>query len=101
MTATVSRTTIVVLIFACALQVRVVGRSELTGKLLTLDNKSITVNNRKAKSGFTITTGSDLQCPGKISATVDLGELGRLDMAPKTDLRLGFDAYGVTIHLRS
>ena len=100
MTSTIYRTT-VLLFVACAVQAQVMAWSELTGKLKTLNNKSVSVNNRKVKSGAIILTGSDIVCPEKIGATVDLGDLGRLDMAPKTDLRLGFDAYGVTIHLRT
>jgi hypothetical protein len=100
MTSTINRT-IVLLFVGCALQVQTMAWSELTGKLRTLNNKSVSVNNRKVKTGATILSGSDILCPDKIGATVDLGELGRIDMAPKTDLRLGFDAYGVTIHLRT
>jgi hypothetical protein len=100
MTSTTNKTIILAFI-TCALQIQVLGWSELTGKLKTLNNKSVSVNNRKVKSGATILSGSDILCPEKIGATVDLGELGRIDMAPKTDLRLGFDAYGITIHLRT
>jgi hypothetical protein len=98
----ISTTKAILLFFvACTLPVYVMARSELTGKLRTLNNKAITVNSHKAKSGASVSSGSDIQCPEKIGATVDLGELGRIDMAAKTDLRLGFDAYGVTVHLRS
>ena len=100
MTSTINKTIVAVLV-GCALQVLVMAGSELTGKLETFDNKSVSVNDRKAKSGATVQSGSDIQCPEKIGATIDLGQLGRLDLAPNTDLRLGFDPYGITIHLRS
>lgn len=100
MTSTTKKA-IVLFFIACTLQVQVVAWSELTGKLRTQNNKAITVNSHKAKSGTSVPSGSDIQCPEKIGATVELGALGRIDMAAKTDLRLGFDAYGVTVHLRS
>ena len=100
MTSTVNKTIVLVFV-AFALQVRVMAGSELMGKLRTLDNKPVSVNNHKAKSGTTIPSGSDIQCPDKIGATVDLGQLGHIDVAPNTDLRLAFDAYGVTVYLRS
>ena len=100
MTSTINKSIALVFI-ACALQVQVMAGSELTGKLRTLNNKSVSVNNHKAKSGTTILPGSDIKSPDKIGATVDLGDLGRVDMAPNTDLTLGFDAFGVTVHLRS
>lgn len=93
--------TIVLIFAACTLHVQAMSGSELTGKLTTLNNKSVVVNDHKVKSGATILPGSDIKCPEKVGATVDLGALGRLDMAPRTDLTLGFDAYGVTVHLRS
>ena len=100
MTSTINKTIALVFV-ACALQIHVMAGSELTGKLSTLDNKPVSVNDRKAKSGTTILSGSDIQCPDEIGAMVDLEQLGRIDMAPNTDLKLGFDAYGVTVYLRS
>jgi hypothetical protein len=74
---------------------------ELTGKLTTTNNKSITVNDQKVKSGADISSGSDIRSPEKIGATIELGELGRLEIGPRTDLRLGFDAKGIIVHVRT
>jgi hypothetical protein len=74
---------------------------ELTGKLTTSNNKAITVNDQKVKSGAEISSGSDIKSPEKVGATIDLKDLGRLEIGPSTDIRLAFDAYGIAVHLRT
>ena len=85
----------------CILRLNVMAGQPIMGKLKTRDNKSITVNGANASSGATILSGAQIQCPDKIGATVDLGSLGRLDIAPKTDLTLTFDPTKITVELRS
>ena len=89
----------VVLLIAGALHV--VAAAPLMGKLKTRDNKPILINGHKAVSGTTLLSGSEIQCPDKVGATIDLGSLGRLDIAPNTDLTLTFNASSVTVQLRS
>ena len=71
------------------------------GKLKTRDNKPVVVNGHKTVSGTTLLSGSEIQCPDKVGATIDLGSLGRLDIAPKTDLTLTFHDTDVSVQLRS
>ncbi len=92
---------IALIAFICILRLNVVAGSPIMGKLKTRDNKAVTVNGANANSGTTIMSGAQIQCPDKIGATVDLGSLGRLDIAPKTDLTLTFDATKITVELRS
>lgn len=79
----------------------VVAAAQEMGKLKTRANKPVMVNSHKAISGTTLLSGSEIQCPAKVGATVDLGSLGRLDIAPKTDLTLTFNAAGISVQLRS
>ena len=85
----------------CILGLNVVAGSPIMGKLRTRNNKPVTVNGSNVTSGTTIMSGAQIQCPEKIGATVDLGSLGRLDIAPKTDLTLTFDSTKITVDLRS
>ena len=71
------------------------------GKLKTRDNKPVVVNGHKTVSGTTMLSGSEIRCPDRVGATIDLGSLGRLDIAPKTDLTLTFDSASVSVQLRS
>lgn len=89
------------LIFAIgALHLNLIAGPALMGKLKTRNNKPVSVNGNKASSGTTIFSGTQIQCPQKIGATVDLGSLGRLDMAPNTDLTLIFDGAKVDVQLK-
>jgi hypothetical protein len=93
--------TIALVFITCAFQVHVIAGPRLMGKLRTRNNKPVLVNSNKAGSGTTIMSGAQIQCPDKIGATVDLGQLGRLDIAPNTDLTLRFVAGEVSVQLRS
>ncbi|MDX6614374.1 MAG: hypothetical protein QOD75_3560 [Blastocatellia bacterium] len=73
----------------------------ISGKLATRNNKPILVNGNSVKPGTTIFSGSNLQSPAKVGATVDLGWLGRLDMAPLTDVTVVFDATHIDVQLKS
>ena len=90
-----------VLLVVAAVQISAIAGGGLMGKLRTRDNKPVLVNLNKATSGTTILSGSRIQCPEKIGATVDLGILGRLDIAPKADLTLNFSAGEITVQLNS
>ena len=102
MVATSKLTKMIALVFVmCASQAGVVAAPDLMGKLKTSKNKPVLVNSNKASSGTTIISGSRIQCPDKIGATVDLGSLGRLDIAANSDLTLVFAAGEVRVQLRA
>ena len=71
----------------------------IAGKLTTSQNKSILVNGNSVKSGTTILSGTQITTPAQVGATIDLGPLGRLDVAPDTKLTLTFTETSVTVEL--
>lgn len=73
----------------------------MTGKLKTRDNKPITVNGNKVNPGIAIFSGSQIESPDGVGATIELGALGRLDMAPLTSVTLSFSAGNVHVALKS
>lgn len=93
--------TLALVFVTCAFQAHVMAGPGLMGKLRTGNNKPVLVNSNKAGSGTTIISGARIQCPDKIGATVDLGSLGRLDIAANSDLTLVFAANDVTVQLRA
>lgn len=72
-----------------------------TGKLTTRGNNPITVNGNLTNSGTTILTGTLLQTPAGIGASVQIGKKGLLRMAPKTSLTLNFNDESVDVVLDS
>lgn len=67
---------------------------QATGKLTTAGNHSITVNGVPANSGDTILTGSTIETPDQVGATIDLGPLGSIDIAPNTKIQVTFAGDG-------
>jgi hypothetical protein len=67
---------------------------QFVARLRTTGNRPITVNGASAASGATLLTGVTIETPASVGATIDLGELGVLDIAPNTELTLTFDPSG-------
>jgi len=64
---------------------------------LTTSGGAITVNGTSADTGASLVTGARIQTPAAVSATVDLGPLGSLKLAPDSDVRLDFDENGKVV----
>lgn len=67
---------------------------QVVARLTTRNNQPITVNGLSAGSGATILTGATIETGADQSATVNLGPLGSLDIAPNTKLVLTYDDQG-------
>ena len=71
------------------------------GRLTTRGNNPVTVNGNSAKSGETIFSGQQIQTPEGVGATVQLSGLGRVDIAPNTNLTLTFEEGKISVALAS
>jgi hypothetical protein len=67
---------------------------QFIAKLTTRNNQPITVNGNSAATGAAIVTNAVIETGADQSATVDLGPLGSLDIAPNTTLTLTYDEQG-------
>ena len=63
---------------------------QLMGILTTSNNKAITVNGASAISGATIPSGATIETPDGVGATIRLGALGSICIAPNTKLTIEF-----------
>ena len=70
------------------------GPQQFTAILTTRGNRPITINGASAISGATILTGATIETPDQVGATINLGSLGIVDIAPNTKLTLDFDENG-------
>jgi hypothetical protein len=70
-----------------------------SGRLTTRGNNPITVNGNAGHSGETIFSGQQLQTPDGVGATVQLPGLGRVDLAPRTNLTLTFGGNRIGVNL--
>jgi hypothetical protein len=67
---------------------------QFIARLTTRNNQPITVNGNSAATGASIVTGATIETGADTSATVNLGPLGTLDIAPNTKLVLTYDEKG-------
>jgi len=67
---------------------------QFIARLTTRNNQPITVNGNSAATGASIVTGATIETGADQSATVNLGPLGSLDIAPNTKLILTYDQNG-------
>jgi hypothetical protein len=67
---------------------------QIVARLTTRNNQPITVNGLSANTGASILTGATIETGADQSATVNLGSIGSLDIAPNTKLVLTYDDQG-------
>lgn len=66
----------------------------ITAKLATKNNAPITVNGNTAGTGATILTGATIETPDQVSAVIDLGDAGVIELKPGSKIQLDYDANG-------
>jgi len=71
------------------------GARLISARLTTRNGQPITVNGGSASSGATILTGATIETPDAVSATVDLGPLGSVELGPNSKMQLDFDENGM------
>jgi hypothetical protein len=67
---------------------------QAVGRLTTSNNQPIQVNSLSASTGASILSGATIETGATQSATVNLGALGTVDIAPNTKFVLTFDDQG-------
>ena len=72
---------------------------QFTAKLTTTGGKPILVNGTSLGSGGTILSGATIDVPDGVGATIDLGPLGQLDLAPNTTVALDFSGGQVKVKI--
>lgn len=75
------------------------GSRATYGKVVTLGDRGITVNGNNVRSGATILSGSLIETPAEVSASLQLWPLGRLEIAPRTSLQLRYADKQITVNL--
>jgi hypothetical protein len=66
----------------------------ITARLTTRGNQPILVNGNNVATGASILTGATIETGDQVGATINLGPLGSLDLAPNTKVQLEYDDQG-------
>lgn len=65
---------------------------QIVGRLVTRNNAPIQVNGQSASTGASLVSGATIDTAADQSATVNIGPLGSVDIAPNTRLNLTFES---------
>lgn len=62
----------------------------ITGRVVTRNNQSILVNGNQVSTGDSVLTGAVVETPDQVGATINLGRLGSIDLAPNTKVQIEY-----------
>ena len=93
---------LMVAIYASYSMVTLASTERIAGELLISGkNSSVKVNGETAQSGRSIFTASTISTPENTSAIINLGKLGKLELAPNTTANISFTEKGINGDLLS
>lgn len=93
---------LIVAIYAAYSMVALASTGRIAGELLISGkNSSVKVNGETAQSGRSIFTASTISTPANTSAIINLGKLGKLELAPNTTANISFTDKGISGDLLS
>ena len=93
---------LIVAIYATYSMVALAGTERIAGELLISGkNSSVKVNGETAQSGRSIFSASTISTPENTSAIINLGKLGKLELAPNTTANISFTEKGINGDLLS
>jgi hypothetical protein len=71
------------------------GELTVSGKNVNGESPFVLVNGETARSGRSVFSGSTITTPETSSAVMNLGKIGKIELAPATSLTLTFDEKGI------
>ena len=93
---------LMVAIYATYSMVTLASTEKIAGELLISGkNSSVKVNGETAQSGRSIFSASTISTPENTSAIINLGKLGKLELAPNTTANISFSDKGINGDLLS
>jgi hypothetical protein len=89
-----------VAILATYSMVALAGTEKIAGELLVSGSANgVTINGEAAQSGRSVFTSSTIATPQNASAVINLGKIGKIELAPNTILALSFDDKNISGNL--
>lgn len=81
---------------ALASSEKIAGELLVTGKAINGQDPFVKINGENAQTGRSIFTGSTISTPENVSAVVNLGKSGKIELAPNTIMSLSFSEKGIS-----
>lgn len=93
---------LMVAIFAAYSMVTLASTEKIAGELLISGkNSSVQVNGQAAQSGRSIFTASTISTPENTNAIINVGKVGKIELAPNTTANISFTEKGINGDLLS
>ena len=80
---------------------RIAGELLVSGKNINGQAPIVSINNEAAQSGRSVFSGSTIATPENAGAIINLGKIGKIELAPNTSLTLSFNEKGISGDLTS
>jgi hypothetical protein len=80
---------------------KIAGALSISGKNINGDAPVVKVNGEAAQTGRSIFSSSTIATPADTNAVIDLGKVGKIELAPNTTLALSFNEKGISGDLSS
>ena len=74
---------------------RVVGELSVSGKTINGETPFVKLNGEAAQTGRSVFSSSMIVTPANTGATINLGKVGKIELAPNTSLALSFNEKGI------
>ncbi len=75
---------------------RIAGELTISGKLSNGATPAVMVNGETAQNGRSIFSSSTITTPADANAVISIAKLGKIELAPNTNLTISFDEAGIT-----
>ncbi len=78
---------------------KIAGELLVTGKNINGETPFVQVNGETAQSGRSIFSSNTITTPDNASAVINVGKIGKIELAPNTTFSLSFDEKGIAGNL--
>ncbi len=73
---------------------------QISGKLITSGNLPVTINGNSTQGGATILSGAVIETPANVTATIQVGDLGVVELQPGSIAVIDFTSNTIKVTLR-
>lgn len=86
-------------LYATYSMVALATTDKIAGELIINGKSAVTVNGEIAQTGRSVFSASTITTPDDATATINLGRMGKLELAPSSSLTVNFDQNSITGNL--
>jgi hypothetical protein len=90
---------LIVALYVTYSMVALASTDKIAGELIVSGKTTVTVNGETAQTGRSVFSASTITTPENTTATINLGRIGKLELAPNSSLTVSFDQNSISGNL--